>query len=341
MEIIFVGKEWRFKNALKEELFRYVNADKIIYLEEFDISFLPNENTLIVTSTITYPLVSKIISSILNQNLIVKDDQLIPENATYSKNSFLVKINNFDINVILLEKEIPEIFLLTPEYEEIHIFNFDKDTIKLFIEPIFKPRNINYTLIENEGGFITIYTEPLNTKTKNEILKSLPFTIFGNIFEHIIKTLPPKKITFAESCTGGLIASTLTKYSGSSNCFDGSVVTYANRIKEEWLGVEKTTLERYGAVSEQTVKEMLLGAIEISKADYAIAVSGIAGPTGGTPNKPVGTVYIGVADRKNLKIELHHFKGDRNYIQYQAMMNGIRMFINFVKLYSKEIDESN
>jgi len=341
MEIIFVGKEWKFKNALKEELFRYINSDKIIYLEEFDINFSPNENTLIVTSPTTYPLVSKIISTMLNQNLIVKNNQLIPENANYSKNSFLVKINNFDVNVILLEKEIPEIFLLTPEYEEIHIFNFDKDNVKMLIDQIFKPKKIDYTLIENEGGFISIYTEPLNAKIKKEILNAIPFTIFGNIFEHIIKTLPPKKITFAESCTGGLIASTLTKYPGSSNCFDGSVVTYANRIKEEWLGVEKTTLEKYGAVSEQTVKEMLLGAIEISKADYAIAVSGIAGPTGGTPNKPVGTVYIGVADRKNLKVELHHFKGDRNYIQYQAMMNGIRMFINFAKLYSKEIDESN
>jgi len=341
MEIIFVGKDWKFKNALKEELFRYIQADSIKYIDNFDISFKPDDNTLIVTSSSTYPLITRIISTMLNQNPVIKDNQLIPENARYSKNSFLVKINNFDVNVILLEKEVPEIFLITPEYEELHIFNFDKDSVKMFIEPIFHPRKIDYTLIENEGGFITIYTEPLNSKIKKEILNAIPFTIFGNIFEHIIKTLPPQKITFAESCTGGLIASTLTKYSGSSNCFDGSVVTYANKIKHKWLGVDENTLQKYGAVSEQTVKEMLLGAIEISKANYAIAVSGIAGPTGGTPNKPVGTVYIGVADRKNLKVEFHHFKGDRNYIQYQAMMNGIRMFINFAKLYSKDIDESN
>ena len=159
--------------------------------------------------------------------------------------------------------------------------------------------------------------------------------MFGDLFEHIIKNLPPKKITFAESCTGGLIASTLTKISGSSACFDGSVVTYANRIKNEWLGVDKLTLEKYGAVSEQTVKEMLLGSIEISKADFAIAISGIAGPTGGTPQKPVGTVFIGVANQKTLKVEEFHFKGERNYIQYQAMMNAIRMFITFSGLYSK------
>jgi nicotinamide-nucleotide amidase len=203
----------------------------------------------------------------------------------------------------------------------------------MFLEPFLNAHKLEYTCIENEGGWVEIITEPLEEVQKKEILNIIPSVIFGNVFKFIIKKLPPKKITFAESCTGGLIASNLTKFSGSSNCFDGSVVSYANRIKEEWLGVSHTTLEKYGAVSEQTVKEMLLGAIEISKANFAIAVSGIAGPTGATPNKPVGTVYIGVADRKNLKVELHHFKGDRNYIQYQAMMNGIRMFINFANLY--------
>ena len=335
MQVIFVGKEWKFKNALKEELLKQIDYDEIKYVNNFDIEFNPNNDTLIVTNKKTYPLVARIIARYVNQNLVVKNDFLVPENAKYSKNSFLVKINGKNINVILLEDKVPEIFIITPEYETINIFRFDKETTLMFLEPIFNAHKLDYTLVENEGGFLQIFTEPLNDIIKKEILKALPYVIFGDIFEHIIKTLPPKKITFAESCTGGLIASNLTKHSGSSNCFDGSVVSYANRIKEEWLGVSHITLEKYGAVSEQTVKEMLLGAIEIAKSDYAIAVSGIAGPTGGTPEKPVGTVYIGVCDRKNLKVELHHFKGDRNYIQYQAMMNGIRMFINFSELYSK------
>jgi len=339
MKILFIGKEWKFKNELKNELFRQIKTyDKLEYIDNFDISFTPKEDTLIVTNEKNYPLVTKIISTISNQNPIIKENQLIPENAKFAKNSFLTKIDNYKINVILLEKEVPKIFITSKQYELINIFNIDKELAKSLIEPILNPRKIDFTLIENEGGFLEIYTPLLDKKIKKEMLNSIPFVIFGNIFEHIIKNLPPKKITFAESCTGGLIASTLTKYSGSSNCFDGSVVTYANRIKYEWLGVSEDTLKRYGAVSEQTVKEMLLGALEISKADYAIAVSGIAGPTGGTPNKPVGTVYIGVANEKELKVELYHFKGDRNYIQYQAMMNGIRMFINFAKLYSKEID---
>jgi nicotinamide-nucleotide amidase len=335
MKVLFVGKEWRFKEALKEELFRYINYDSLKYIDKLDIDFNPKEETLIVTNQKTYPLVARIIARLSNQNLVVKNDFLVPENAKYSKNSFFVKINSVGVNVILLEKEVPEIFIITPEYEVINIFRFDKESAMMFLEPILNAHKFDYTIVENEGGFLQIFTEPLENSVKKEIINAIPYVVFGNIFKHIVENLPPKKITFAESCTGGLIASNLTKIPGSSHCFDGSVVSYANWVKEEWLGVSKDTLEKYGAVSEQTVKEMLLGAIQISKADYAIAVSGIAGPSGGTPTKPVGTVYIGVSDREKLKVELHHFKGDRNYIQYQAMMNAIRMFIDFSTLYSK------
>jgi len=335
MKILFVGKEWRFKKALKEELFKKVTYTKIEYVDNFDINFTPDEEMIIVTSSKTYPLVAKIIARLSRDELVVKNDFLVPQKSKYTKNSFLVKINNISVNVILLEDKVPEILLITPEYDIINVFKFDKETTMLFLEPILNAHKLEYTILENEGNFIQIFTEPLEDKIKQELVYSIPYIVFGDIFEHIIKTLPPNKITFAESCTGGLIASTLTKYSGSSACFDGSVVSYSNEIKEEWLGVSHTTLEKYGAVSEQTVKEMLLGAIEISKADYAIAVSGIAGPTGGTPTKPVGTVFIGVSNREKLKVEEFHFKGDRNYIQYQAMMNAIRMFITFAQLYSK------
>jgi len=335
MEVLFVGKEWRFKEALKEELFRYVNYDSLNYMDTFDIQFKPKNDTLIVTNQKTYPLVTRIIARLAEQNLVVKNDILVPEKSKFSKNSFLITLNSKKVNVILLENEVPEIFIITPSFEKINVFKMDRETTLMFLEPILNAHKLEYTIMENEGGFIEIITEPLSDTIQKEIISTIPYVVFGDVFEHIVKNLPPKKITFAESCTGGLIASNLTKHSGSSACFDGSVVSYANWVKEEWLGVSKTTLEKYGAVSEQTVKEMLLGAIEISKADYALAVSGIAGPTGGTPNKPVGTVYIGVANRKTLQVELHHFKGDRNYIQYQAMMNAIRMFINFSSLYSK------
>ena len=97
-------------------------------------------------------------------------------------------------------------------------------------------------------------------------------------------------ISFAESCTGGRIATAFTAISGASSVLNGSCVTYSNEIKTLWLGVEETVLEKYGAVSQQCVSQMLEGIKNISGADYNIAVSGIAGPSGGTELKPVGTV---------------------------------------------------
>jgi nicotinamide-nucleotide amidase len=123
-------------------------------------------------------------------------------------------------------------------------------------------------------------------------------------------------ITCAESCTGGLIASKITEISGSSDIFKGSIVTYCNEIKEQELGVKKETMIKYGVVSIEVVNEMLDGVLKKFNATYAIAVSGVAGPNGGTKEKPVGTVVIGI---KNIfgfsKIEKFHFVGDRKIVQ--------------------------
>ncbi|MEC5142827.1 CinA family nicotinamide mononucleotide deamidase-related protein [Chitinophaga sp. 212800010-3] len=106
----------------------------------------------------------------------------------------------------------------------------------------------------------------------------------------------------AESCTGGLIASWITAVPGSSAYFRGSAVTYANQMKEKMLGVKQETLLAHGAVSEATVREMVAGALSLLDVDYAIAVSGIMGPDGGTPEKPVGTVWIAVAAKEKEKV---------------------------------------
>ena len=102
------------------------------------------------------------------------------------------------------------------------------------------------------------------------------------------------KIATAESCTGGLVAKMITDVSGSSAVFEYGVVTYSNRAKTDLLGVSETTLATFGAVSEETAKEMALGALKLSGADIAVSVTGIAGPGGGSTEKPVGLVYIGV-----------------------------------------------
>ena len=115
--------------------------------------------------------------------------------------------------------------------------------------------------------------------------------------EELGKLLLEKGLTLstAESCTGGGIASVITSISGSSEYFKGGIVAYANEVKTALLGVSETTLEKHGAVSEETVQEMVKGAMKSMKTSCAIATSGIAGPGGGTPTKPVGTIWIAVA----------------------------------------------
>lgn len=119
-------------------------------------------------------------------------------------------------------------------------------------------------------------------------------------------------VATAESCTGGLLAHTLTNISGSSEYFDRGIVSYSNQAKIELLGVPEKTLQEYGAVSEQTAKAMAIGIKERSNVDIGISTTGIAGPTGGTKEKPVGLVYIGIASSKNVTIKKFIFSGDRS-----------------------------
>ena len=135
-------------------------------------------------------------------------------------------------------------------------------------------------------------------------------------------------ITFAESCTGGRIAAEFTAISGASSVLMGSAVTYANEIKSEWLGVKEQTLIDHGAVSSQCVEEMLTGILAMASADHAIAVSGIAGPTGGTEEKPVGTVYLGIKNKEKSIVQLHLFKGNREEVQSQATDTAIALLKN-------------
>ena len=118
-------------------------------------------------------------------------------------------------------------------------------------------------------------------------------------------------LSCAESCTGGGIAAALTDIAGSSAWFDRGFVTYSNRSKIEMLGVSTQTLERYGAVSRETVEEMARGALDRSGADLTVAVSGIAGPDGGTPERPVGTVWLAWAGAGGVDTRCEIFDGDR------------------------------
>lgn len=130
-----------------------------------------------------------------------------------------------------------------------------------------------------------------------------------------------KRVTVAESCTGGLIAASITQIAGASAVFDAGFVTYSNAIKHALLQVDEQTLRDDGAVSERVVREMALGALKRSGADYAIAVSGIAGPDGGTTEKPVGTVWIAWGGADNLKAKCLHVRFKR--VEFQKYVSWV------------------
>lgn len=135
-----------------------------------------------------------------------------------------------------------------------------------------------------------------------------------SIEKQTVELLKSKKLKLAtaESCTGGLISKRITDVSGSSEVFEGGVVCYSNRFKENVLGVSPETLKKYGAVSRETAREMVRGVLSLTKADIAVAVTGIAGPSSDDTNKPVGLVFIAVSDGKSTIVKklLNNFTDD-------------------------------
>ena len=133
-------------------------------------------------------------------------------------------------------------------------------------------------------------------------------------------TAAGESVATAESCTGGWIAQALTAVPGCSGCFGYGIVSYSNEAKQSVLGVSAETLREHGAVSEPVVREMARGALELSGADLAVAVSGVAGPGGGTPEKPVGTVWFAWARRgAGAEAALHRLPGDRAAIRAESV----------------------
>lgn len=178
--------------------------------------------------------------------------------------------------------------------------------------------------------------ENLRKPVINEIKSRLDGFVYGVdytcIEEAVIEKLKEKhmKVATAESCTGGLIAKRITDVPGASEVFDCGIISYANEIKHRVLGVSEDDLNKYGAVSEPVARQMAQGALKVSGADIAVSVTGIAGPDSDSTNKPVGLVYIGLADRDNVWVrELRTSRKDRSYNRYVSASNAL----NMIRLY--------
>lgn len=142
----------------------------------------------------------------------------------------------------------------------------------------------------------------------------------------------------AESCTGGGVAQAVTSIAGSSDWFERGFVTYSNAAKEEMLGVSRATLEGHGAVSEETAREMALGALRFSRGTVAVAVTGVAGPAGGTAEKPVGLVCFAWAESGATRVESRHFAGDRDSVRRQSVEHALQGVLDLLQTRSGPAD---
>ena len=224
--------------------------------------------------------------------------------------------------------------------KDIITYGIGESVLETTVKDLFTEGDIFYEfLVKDYGTLIRLQTKIENKKNVAKIVKKLynrisefiigedDDRIENTIYECLNSGEKPLTISTAESCTGGMIASKLIEVPGISENFIESIVSYSNEAKIKRLKVKKETLEKYGAVSEEVAREMLAGL----KTDVGISTTGIAGPGGGTKDKPVGLVYIGIKVKNEVKVFKRELKGDRNKIRQRAMMHALYNLLKILK----------
>jgi nicotinamide-nucleotide amidase len=354
VDIILIDRDIINNDIFKKYILRHLKTkvdyiNNIISLNDyykidiFDIlSKQQSSHIYIFTSLSTFNLLGKQISSKLQCDTIIKDDTFIPEISTCSTHSsYVIELFDKQINIIVADnkKQLPKLLLENNiSKKSFNVFGFDNTQLKIILDSIASVHNISYQICQivpqwQKVYIISSFADISNFIKASKELLSHQIIDKDDVIPHIIEQFDNnnKYITFAESCTGGLVSSYFTKYPNISDIFELGIISYANDVKNELLNVNLDNLFKNGAVSHSVVQDMINGALEKSKADYAIAISGIAGPSGGNDSKPVGCVYIGIGDKNTQNIQRYDFNGDRVYIQEQALMNAIKMLILFAK----------
>jgi nicotinamide-nucleotide amidase len=350
--LVVVGNNIKYNQPFMDYLERTVckklgHIDVIYHLDKNDSNlFLSIEEIIqksrhiMIATRDAYNLVSKILCTLTQDNMIVRDGILAPSKASlFSQDSYLTAYHDSAINVIKIhEKEALPDIMIDAKKRFVNFYLVDATSQKELelLENIIKVHDVTISQTALIDGLVFMKAYGFKHEQQEGFIQSLAFgfpdkVLFGDTLSSIISSrliANAKRVTCAESCTGGLIASEIVKNSGVSAIFDGSIVSYSDEVKKRALGVEPLTLGTYGAVSVQTVYEMLEGALKNMEADMAIAVSGIAGPTGGSKDKPVGRVFVGAKSKgSEAFVEKLDLKGDRIYIQKQAMLWGFKLLL--------------
>ena len=350
--LLFIGNRFINNAPVQRYIMRSIkkklaNINQINYFQDSDNAlFLVLDQLLkediklvIITTKTSSAVVGKLLSTITSDNQILNDNMLIPSRTTvFEKGSYLVEHEKAIVNVIIAteNQELPLIILEDEKKSAIlHVFDEDAPGVKILLEPLATSFDVKLDFTTIIDGWIEVSVKSKKYGNISQFINSAKQLLShkliatSNIIGYIIEKLSHnnKKITFAESCSGGLLAYFFTKESGASNVFEGSLVTYSNILKSNWLAVDDEILEKNGAVSLEVVKEMSEGALNVSYADYALAISGIAGPDGATDDKPVGTICLSARSKYSEKHEKIQLFGDRNYIQEQSAFYAIKMLL--------------
>lgn len=341
--LIIIGEEIMINNDYKDYICRkyrehFDELGDILYLFEdkdlpFTLESLSKKADFITIFAMpsSYATTAKILATLCEDNLILKDELLVPSMAKCAQNSFLVHLNNAQINLILaqIDEKLPKLLCKHPfTFIYFCLLGMDKDSVQILISSIANIHQISLVCTQLLDDLVLIKASASGF-TQLEGFMEAAFKLFENrIFlganpiEYIVnKLLELKlKISFAESCTGGLLASTLTSFDGVSQIYDGSMITYSNTLKHKWLGVGDDILENGGVYSERCVYFMLKGVFKTTSCEFALAISGVAGEEEDLGCKP-GVVYIGCMFKDGSFIqERLVLRGDRNFIRQKARL---------------------
>lgn len=287
----------------------------------------------------------------------IPDDSLVLTNSIGFAPGFIVKFNSryiisipgvpVEAEQMMIESVIPFLHkTFNVEIQRQLIFRTSgirESEVNRLLEEINLSENISISITAKNficeltltiGDRCNLLEEDIYILIKDKFRHFLIEKDFSTPEQELVHLLKRNNLTIstAESCTGGLIAKKLTDISGSSDVFIGSIIAYSNSIKEKYLDVDLVTLTKYGAVSENTAKEMASGIRDKFQTDFAVSTSGIAGPGGGSKLKPVGTVCFGFCLNDKIITKTRLFRGDRDMIRLQASVYAI----NFLRFYLKD-----
>ncbi|MBK1964015.1 CinA family protein [Campylobacter novaezeelandiae] len=336
-----------FKNYIYrayEKKFKEINEIKIQNKTDKDLPFLLEDLMqkydfiTIFSSFEYYPTVAKILATLNEDNLILDENTLVPSKSFYEKDSFMIEFPTCKINVLKIQTNhtIPNLIGdISLNFKHFCLFGIDNESAILLLETLTKSYEVKIKVTQLLEHINLVKVSSSQYGKLESFLKSVQ-NLFGQKFflgkdpiEFISKKLLVKnmKISFAESCTGGLCAAKITQFSGISQIFEGSIVSYSNRLKHEWLGISEDILENNGTYSEKCIYFMLKGIFKTAKPDFALAISGIADKEDIKEHK-AGTIYIGAMFKDGTYIqEILYLKGDREFIKEQAVLGAFCLML--------------